>query len=139
MKYKLIVFDWDGTVIDSPAAIVECMQAASRELSLAVPEPERASHVIGLGLHDAMKIVAPDLPASAIRSTSLRTAAISSSASGFGISSDSLEPEKPVKLASNSTGIENTRRHTVRSSGALRMTCTQAGFHRQPVAPDRTW
>jgi phosphoglycolate phosphatase len=62
MKYRLIVFDWDGTVIDSPAAIVECMQAASRELGLAVPEPERASHVIGLGLHDAMKIVAPDLP-----------------------------------------------------------------------------
>jgi phosphoglycolate phosphatase len=38
------------------------MQAASREMSLAVPGPERASHVIGLGLHDAMKIVAPDLP-----------------------------------------------------------------------------
>jgi phosphoglycolate phosphatase len=56
------VFDWDGTVIDSPAAIVECMQAASRELGLAVPEASRASHVIGLGLHDAMKIVAPDLP-----------------------------------------------------------------------------
>ena len=62
MKYPLIVFDWDGTVIDSPAAIVECMQAASRELGLAVPDPSRASHVIGLGLHEAMKIVAPDLP-----------------------------------------------------------------------------
>ena len=61
MRYPLIVFDWDGTVIDSPAAIVECMQAASREMGLAVPGPERASHVIGLGLHDAMKIVAPDL------------------------------------------------------------------------------
>jgi phosphoglycolate phosphatase len=61
MRYPLIVFDWDGTVIDSPAAIVECMQAASRELGLAVPEPERASHVIGLGLHEAMRIVAPDL------------------------------------------------------------------------------
>lgn len=62
MKYPLVVFDWDGTVIDSPAAIVECMQAASRELGLAVPDPSRASHVIGLGLHEAMKIVAPDLP-----------------------------------------------------------------------------
>ena len=62
MKYRLIVFDWDGTVIDSPGAIVECMQGASRDLGLTVPEPERASHVIGLGLHDAMKIVAPDLP-----------------------------------------------------------------------------
>ena len=58
MKYRLVVFDWDGTVIDSPGAIVECMQEASRDLGLPVPEPERASHVIGLGLHDAMKIVA---------------------------------------------------------------------------------
>jgi phosphoglycolate phosphatase len=56
-----MVFDWDGTVIDSPAAIVECMQAASRELGLPVPESSRASHVIGLGLADAMKIVAPSL------------------------------------------------------------------------------
>ena len=61
MRYRLVVFDWDGTVIDSPAAIVECMQEASRELGLPVPEAERASHVIGLGLHDAMRIVAPGL------------------------------------------------------------------------------
>lgn len=64
MRYPLIVFDWDGTVIDSAATIVECMQAASRDLGLPVPERERASHVIGLGLHDAMKLVAPDLPGS---------------------------------------------------------------------------
>lgn len=62
MRYELVVFDWDGTVIDSPAAIAECMQAASRDLGLTVPPLERATHVIGLGLHDAMKIVAPDLP-----------------------------------------------------------------------------
>ncbi len=63
MRYRLIVFDWDGTLIDSQSAIVECMQEASRELGLPVPERERASHVIGLGLHDAMRIVAPELPA----------------------------------------------------------------------------
>jgi phosphoglycolate phosphatase len=62
MGYPLIVFDWDGTVIDSAGTIVECMQAASRDLGLSVPQRERASHVIGLGLHDAMKIVAPELP-----------------------------------------------------------------------------
>ena len=62
MKYRLIVFDWDGTVIDSHSAIAECMQEASRELGLPVPERERATHVIGLGLHDAMRIVAPELP-----------------------------------------------------------------------------
>ena len=63
MKYRLIVFDWDGTVIDSHSAIAECMQEASRELGLPVPARERATHVIGLGLHDAMRIVAPELPA----------------------------------------------------------------------------
>ena len=62
VKYRLIVADWDGTLIDSHSAIAECMQEASRELGLPIPERERASHVIGLGLHDAMRIVAPELP-----------------------------------------------------------------------------
>lgn len=63
MRYPLIVFDWDGTIIDSHTTIVECMQEASRDLGLPVPERARASHVIGLGLQDAMRIVAPQLPA----------------------------------------------------------------------------
>ena len=63
MKYRLLVFDWDGTIIDSAATIAECIRDASRELGLEVPERERASHVIGLGLHDAMRIAVPALPA----------------------------------------------------------------------------
>jgi phosphoglycolate phosphatase len=63
MSYRLVVFDWDGTIIDSQATIVECMQEASRAMDLPIPERERASHVIGLGLHEAMRIVAPDLAA----------------------------------------------------------------------------
>lgn len=63
MRYRAIVFDWDGTIIDSHSAIIECMQEASRDLGLPIPERERAGHVIGLGMHDTMKIVAPDLPA----------------------------------------------------------------------------
>jgi phosphoglycolate phosphatase len=62
-RYQLIVFDWDGTIIDSASTIVECMQQASRDMGLPVPERERASHVIGLGLHDAMRIAVPGLPA----------------------------------------------------------------------------
>ena len=62
-RYRLIVFDWDGTLIDSAATIVECIQAASRDMGLPVPTPERASHVIGLGLHDALRIAVPDLQA----------------------------------------------------------------------------
>jgi phosphoglycolate phosphatase len=63
MRYPLVVFDWDGTIADSHSAIVACMQEASRELGLAMPERERASHVIGLSLHEILRIVAPDLPA----------------------------------------------------------------------------
>lgn len=63
MRYPLIVFDWDGTIIDSHSAIVACMQEASRDLGLAIPEPERAAHVIGLSLHEILRVVAPDLPA----------------------------------------------------------------------------
>lgn len=63
MKYRLLVFDWDGTIIDSASTIAECIRDASRELGLEVPERERASHVIGLGLHDAMRIAVPALPA----------------------------------------------------------------------------
>jgi len=63
MRYPVIVFDWDGTIIDSATTIVECIQQASRDMGLPVPERERASHVIGLGLHDAMRIAVPGLPA----------------------------------------------------------------------------
>jgi phosphoglycolate phosphatase len=63
VKYRLLVFDWDGTIIDSAATIAECIREASRELGLEVPERSRASHVIGLGLHDAMRIAVPELPA----------------------------------------------------------------------------
>ena len=61
MKYALIFFDWDGTVIDSAGTIAECIQDASRDLGLEVPSLERASHVIGLGLHDSLRIAVPGL------------------------------------------------------------------------------
>ena len=63
MSYRLLVFDWDGTIIDSASTIAECIRDASRDLGLEVPGRERASHVIGLGLHDAMRIAVPGLPA----------------------------------------------------------------------------
>lgn len=63
MKYELIVFDWDGTLLDSAGAIVHAIQAACRDLGLQVPDDSRARHVIGLGLIDAMRHAVPDLPA----------------------------------------------------------------------------
>lgn len=62
MRYRLIVFDWDGTLLDSTGGIVECIQEAARDLRLPVPMRETASHVIGLGLHDSLRTAVPTLP-----------------------------------------------------------------------------
>ena len=67
MRYSLIVFDWDGTLIDSAGGIVECIQEAARDLGLPVPGRETASHVIGLGLHDSLRTAVPTLPADKYR------------------------------------------------------------------------
>jgi phosphoglycolate phosphatase len=61
MRYELLVFDWDGTLIDSAGAIVWCIQSACRDLGLPVPDAARASHVIGLGLQDALAYAVPGL------------------------------------------------------------------------------
>jgi len=63
VKYRLVVFDWDGTLIDSAGTIVLCIQEAARDLGLEVPDRERASHVIGLGLHDSLRQAVPSLSA----------------------------------------------------------------------------
>ncbi len=33
-QFDLIVFDWDGTLMDSTSTIVKCIQAAARDLGL---------------------------------------------------------------------------------------------------------
>ncbi len=63
-RFELLVFDWDGTLMDSAGAIVASIQASCRDLGLPVPERERASHVIGLGLKDALSYAVPELPLS---------------------------------------------------------------------------
>lgn len=60
--FDLIVFDWDGTLMDSTATIVLSIQQACRDLDLPVPTREQASHVIGLGLADALAHAVPSLP-----------------------------------------------------------------------------
>src|SRR3970282_660339 len=61
-RYDLIVFDWDGTVMDSTAIIAASIQAACRDLELPVPDDETARHVIGLGLMQALRHAVPDAP-----------------------------------------------------------------------------
>ena len=61
-EIALVVFDWDGTLMDSTAAIVEAIQAAAADLELPVPTQAQAAHVIGLGLHEALARAVPALP-----------------------------------------------------------------------------
>ncbi len=59
-RFDLIIFDWDGTVMDSTAVIARSIQSASRDLGLPVPTDEVARHVIGLGLEQALRYAVPD-------------------------------------------------------------------------------
>lgn len=60
MRFKLIVFDWDGTLMDSEARIVACIQTAFRDVGEPAPTPKRARNIIGLGLDEAMAILWPE-------------------------------------------------------------------------------
>lgn len=60
-RYKAVIFDWDGTVMDSTASIVAAIQAACVDLQLPVPSVEDASWVIGLSLDQALQRCAPSL------------------------------------------------------------------------------
>ncbi len=71
-RFDLIVFDWDGTLFDSTALIVRCIQNACRDLGVIVPSTSAAAYVIGLGLHDALRHAVPDLPAERYADLGLR-------------------------------------------------------------------
>jgi phosphoglycolate phosphatase len=57
--YKLIVFDWDGTLMDSEARIVNCIHAAARDVGLPSLERSAIRNIIGLGLREAIDSLYP--------------------------------------------------------------------------------
>ncbi len=61
-RFDLIAFDWDGTLFDSTAIIVRCIQAAVRDVGGTVPTDKEASYVIGMALMQALAHAAPDVP-----------------------------------------------------------------------------
>lgn len=58
-RYELIVWDWDGTIMDSTPTIVECIQQSCRDLGFKEPDDTLASSVIGLGIHDSLRRAVP--------------------------------------------------------------------------------
>ena len=71
-RYRLLVFDWDGTLADSTAIIAQALQSACRDVGEPVPDDASARFVIGLGLADAIAHVAPALPVERHPELSLR-------------------------------------------------------------------
>jgi len=61
MSYSLVVFDWDGTLMDSTHSIVAAIQGACRDLELPAPSVSNASWVIGLSLESALRHAVPQL------------------------------------------------------------------------------
>lgn len=58
-QYKLVIFDWDGTLMDSVPRIVSSMQTAAGIMNLPVPTKEQAQSIIGLSLPQACKQLFP--------------------------------------------------------------------------------
>jgi phosphoglycolate phosphatase len=54
LRYQLLIFDWDGTLMDSVGRIVSCMQQSARDCQLPVPETDAVRDIIGLSLRIAI-------------------------------------------------------------------------------------
>jgi phosphoglycolate phosphatase len=59
-KFKLVIFDWDGTLSDSVARIAISMQRAASDHALPVPAYDEVKEIIGLGLTEAVFRLFPE-------------------------------------------------------------------------------
>lgn len=57
--FRLLIFDWDGTLMDSVGAIVECTRATMRELALGEPDEATIRGTVGLGLRETIDRLVP--------------------------------------------------------------------------------
>lgn len=62
-EYELVIFDWDGTLMDSLAKIVSCMQLAAKDAKLNILEPVAIHEIIGLELGIAIEQLYPGVTA----------------------------------------------------------------------------
>ena len=58
--FQLIMFDLDGTLVDSQSSIVASMSAAFRDAGLPAPAPEAVRRIVGLRLEVAIARLAPE-------------------------------------------------------------------------------
>ncbi|MDA8389522.1 MAG: HAD-IA family hydrolase [Gammaproteobacteria bacterium] len=60
MGYELLIFDWDGTLMDSADRIVACFRAAMTICGMPPQAPDAIRATIGLGVHEALARLLPD-------------------------------------------------------------------------------
>lgn len=60
-RYRMVIFDWDGTLMDSLANIVSSMQQAALAVELAPRSEPEIHEIIGLGLPEAIRVLYPEL------------------------------------------------------------------------------
>jgi phosphoglycolate phosphatase len=58
-RFDLLIFDWDGTLVDSIDWIVHCVQTAAKENGCDIPTAQAAKDIIGLSIHEAMNTLFP--------------------------------------------------------------------------------
>lgn len=58
-KFDLLIFDWDGTLINSIDWITHCLQHAAAACHYPIPEAQAAKDVIGLSIYKAMQALFP--------------------------------------------------------------------------------
>jgi phosphoglycolate phosphatase len=61
MTGKLVVFDVDGTLVDSRAILMHTAQTAFAELGLTPPTYDELRQIVGLSLYEGLAQLAPDL------------------------------------------------------------------------------
>ena len=62
-QFDLLIFDWDGTLMDSAGVIVDSIQRACEDIGLDAPSERASRQIIGLGLIQALQPPLSDLPA----------------------------------------------------------------------------
>nr|WP_272890861.1 HAD-IA family hydrolase [Stutzerimonas sp. S1] len=65
-RYELLIFDWDGTLVDSIGRIVESMQVAARACELPQRDEASLKDIIGLALPEAIATLYPQLAGSSV-------------------------------------------------------------------------
>lgn len=66
-RYDLLIFDWDGTLMDSASEIVATMQKAIQETGLPERSPDQLRDLIGLGLEETIDHLFPQLDPKRVR------------------------------------------------------------------------